>query len=148
MRLAHNSLVLVADGAKMLFFRNEGDAGHPTLKVIDAQQQADPADRDIKSDKAGRTSSGPGGAGATMGEADFHEQAEERFAVDAAERLKSGALAGDYEELVVIASPKTLGMLRKHYHSEVEKRLIRELPKDLTGHSVDRIEKILINEDQ
>lgn len=143
MRLAHNSLVLVADGAKMLFFRNEGDADYPTLKVIDAQQQADPADRDIKTDQAGRTSSGAGGGGATMGEADFHEQAEDRFAVEAANRLKSGALAGDYDALVVVAPPRTLGMLRKHYHSEVEKRLILELPKDLTGHSVDKIEEII-----
>jgi protein required for attachment to host cells len=33
--------------------------------------------------------------------------------------------------------------LRKHYHKEVSGRLIGELDKDLTGHPVDQIEKIL-----
>jgi protein required for attachment to host cells len=147
MRLAPNSLVLVADSAKMLFFRNEGDAEHPTLKVVEAQQQADPADRDIKSDQAGRTKNGPGGGGGTMGETDFHQQSEDRFAIDAANQLKSGALAGDYDALVVAAPPRTLAVLRKHYHSEVEKRLILELPKDLTGHPTSSIERILIDQE-
>jgi protein required for attachment to host cells len=148
MRLAHNSLVLVADGAKMLLFRNEGDAEYPTLKVVEAEQQADPADRDIKTDSAGQKPGAPGaGGGSTAGEADFHQQAEDRFAVEAADRLKRGALAGDYDKLVVVAPPRTLGMLRKHYHSEVEKRLILELPKDLTGHPVDKIEQILGDQD-
>lgn len=143
MRLAHNSLVLVADGAKMLFFRNEGDAEYPTLKVVDAEQQADDKDRDIKTDTAGQKPGAGGPGGSTAQETDFHDQAEERFAVEAADKLKRGALAGDYEELVIVATPKTLGVLRKHYHSEVEKRLILELPKDLTGHPVDKIEQIL-----
>lgn len=143
MRLAHNSLVLVADGAKMLFFRNEGDAEYPTLKVVDAEQQADDKDRDTKTDTAGQKPGAGGPGGSTAQETDFHDQAEERFAVEAADKLKRGALAGDYEELVIVATPKTLGVLRKHYHSEVEKRLILELPKDLTGHPVDKIEQIL-----
>lgn len=148
MRLAHNSLVLVADGAKMLFFRNEGDALSPTLKVVDAEQQAALQDSEIKTDRAGATSSGAGGGGATMGEANYQDQAEDRFAIEAADRLKRGALAGDYDQLVVVAPPRTLGVLRKHYHSEVEKRLILEMPKDLTGHPVDKIEQIIANEDQ
>jgi protein required for attachment to host cells len=143
MRLAHNSLVLVADGAKMLFFRNEGDAEHPTLKVVDAEQQADAKDRDIKTDTAGQKPGAGGPGGSTAQETDFHDQAEERFAVEAADKLKRGALAGEYQELVVVATPRTLGVLRKHYHSEVEKRLILELPKDLTGHPVDKIEQML-----
>jgi len=143
MRLAHNSLVLVADGAKMLFFRNEGEGAHPNLKVVDAEQQAALQDSEIKTDRAGSAASGAGGGGATMGEANYQDQAEDRFAVEAADRLKRGALAGDYQELVVVASPKTLGVLRKHYHSEVEKRLILEVAKDLTGHPVDKIAQML-----
>lgn len=143
MRLPHDSMVLVADGAKMLFFRNEGDGEHPTLKVVTADQQADERDRDIKRDMAGQAPDA-GGHGATMGEADFHDQAEERFAADAANLLNKGAIAGEYQQLVVIAPPKTLGILRKHYHPEVEKRVILELAKDLTGQPVDRIEQALL----
>jgi len=34
---------------------------------------------------------------------------------------------------VVIAAPKTLGVLRSHYHKEVESRIAGELAKDLTA---------------
>ena len=143
MRLPHDGMVLVADGAKMLFFRNEGDADHPDLKVVTAEQQADVADRDIKTAPAGRAGSNAGGAGPTMGEPDFHDQAEQRFAVEAAKLLNDRALAGDYDQLVIVAPPRTLGQLRKHYHAETEKRIVGELAKDLTSHPVDQIEKII-----
>jgi protein required for attachment to host cells len=147
MRVPHDARVLVADGAKMLFFRNEGDAEFPNLQVIGAEQQADEADRDIKTGPAGQKPGGAGAGGSTADEADYHDQAEARFALEAADMLKRGALAGDYEQLIVVASPRTLGELRKHYHGEVKKRVIHELAKDLSGHPVDQIEKILAQTD-
>lgn len=143
MRVPHEARVLVADGAKMLFFRNEGDGQYPDLKVLEASEQADPQDQEIKSGPAGR-SNGPDGRGSAMGEADFHDQSEQRFLADAADMLNRGALAGDYEKLIIVAPPRALGELRKHYHSEVESRLIQEVPKDLTGYPVDQIEQILV----
>jgi len=81
MRIPHDSYILVADGAKMLFFRNQGDAENPNLTVIAAEQQADLYDREIKTDLAGQKPGSPGsGAGFTAGETDFHKQAEDRFA--------------------------------------------------------------------
>jgi len=144
MRIPHDSYVLVADGAKMLFFRNEGDAENPNLTVIAAEQQADRYDRDIKTDQAGQKPGSPGSSGgSTAGEADFHDQAEQRFAVEAADRINRAALANEFETLIIVAPPKTLGQLRKHYHKQVEGKIGAEIPKDLTGHPVDRIEAVL-----
>ena len=142
MRVPHNSVVMVADGAKMLFFRNAGDGEHPSLQVIDADQQADAKTSTIATDAAGRASSA-GTTGGAMGETDPHQQAEDRFAADAVALLNRRAIAGEYERLVVIAPAKTLGEMRKHYHGELAKRLVGELAKDLTGHPVAQIEKIL-----
>ena len=142
MRVPHDSVVMVADGAKMLFFRNQGDGEYPNLQVLDAEQHADARDRDIKTDQAGRASSG-GTNGGSMGEADYHQQAEDRFAAHAAELLNKRAIDGAYEKLIIVAPAKTLGEMRKHYHSELEKRLAGELAKDLTSHPVDQIEKII-----
>ena len=138
MLIPHGSVVLVADGAKMLFFRNAGDAGRIDLKVVEADQQRDAPDGAIKSDAAGRKA-----GGGTVGEADYHLQAEQRFAAEAAERINRGALSGEYERLIIVASPKTLGELRKHYHKEAQSRIVAEIPKDLAGHPVDRIESAL-----
>ena len=139
MQVPHDTHVLVADGAKMLFFRNEGDADALVLKVVAAEQQRDEPDRDLKTDTAGRKP----GTGSTIGEADYHQQAEDRFAADAADMLNRGALAGRYDKLIVVASPKTLGELRHHYHKETSARLLAEIPKDLANHPVDKIEAAL-----
>jgi protein required for attachment to host cells len=68
---------------------------------------------------------------------------EDRFAADAADMLKQRALRGDFESLIIVAPPRTLGELRKHYHKEVQKRLTGEIAKDLTGHPVEEIERII-----
>jgi protein required for attachment to host cells len=149
MRIPHDSYVLVADGAKMLFFRNEGDADNLDLKVVTAEQQADPYDRDIKTDTAGQKPGSPGKGGASSaGETDFHQQAEDRFAADAADRINRGALANEFENLIIVASPKTLGEMRKHFDKHAEAKITAEIAKDLTGHSVDRIEKALMDHNQ
>jgi protein required for attachment to host cells len=145
MHLPHNSVVLVADGRKMLFLRNEGDAEFPNLVVEKAQEQDNPATRDQATDSAGRASSPQGGVQSSVEPTDFHQIEEDRFAADAADFLKTGALKNKYDSLIVIAPPKTLGELRKHYHKEVSSRLKGELDKDLTGHPIKDIETALQN---
>lgn len=147
MRLPHKSVVLVADGRKMLFFENQGDAERPNLTVLHHETHPNPKDADQKRDAQGqRPSSATPGQDST-GETDFHQLEEDRFAAETAELLRTRALRGEFDHLVVVAPPRTLGELRKHYHKEVESRIHAELAKDLTGHPVDQIEKILISAD-
>ena len=167
MHVPNNAMVLVADGRKMLFLRNEGDDQYLNLVVEHAQEQVNPADRDQKTDAAGGSSGSQMGAGApgvaqgggtggsrgqgagfapsrgSMEETDFHQLEEDRFAAEAAELLKKRALNNQFESLIIVAPPKTLGEMRKHYHVEVEKRLKGELDKDLTGHPIPEIEAAL-----
>ena len=143
MQLPHNAVVLVADGRKMLFLRNQGDTAFPNLIVEEAQEQDNPATRDQATDSAGRASSPQGGVQSSVEPTDFHQIEEDRFAADAADFLKTGALKNKYDSLIVIAPPKTLGELRKHYHKEVSSRITGELAKDLTGHPVPDIEKAI-----
>ena len=144
MQVPHNTFVVVADGRKMLFFRNEGDSEFPKLQVERKQVQENPADRDQKTDAPGHTFDASGGAGrSAYEEVDFHQLEEDRFAAETAEMLKKRALRNEYDSLIIVAPPRTLGELRKHYHKEVEKRLSAEVAKDLTGHPVAEIEKIL-----
>lgn len=166
MQIPHNAMVLVADGRKLLFLRNEGDAAFPNLTVEMAEEHPNPKNTDQATDAAGRSSSSHSGSGApagarggagggggqgggfapargSLGNTDFHQLEEDRFAAEAAEMLKKRALSHKFEALIVVAPPRTLGELRKHYHKEVEHRLIGELGKDLTGHSVSDIEAAL-----
>ncbi|MBO9712231.1 host attachment family protein [Sphingomonas sp.] len=149
MQLPHNALVVVADGRKSLFFRNEGDAEFPNLIVeqrLDAPRNPD--DHDSATDLAGRMQStradGQGwSADGNVDNTDFHQQAEDRFAAETAQLLKERALRHEFEALIVVAPPKTLGELRKHYHSEVSSRIAGEIDKALVGHTVPQIEEAL-----
>ena len=78
-----------------------------------------------------------------MEQADFHQIEEDRFAAEAALLLKERVLNHDFKALVVIAPPRTLGELRKHYHKEVESRILLEIHKDLTGFPIADIESAL-----
>ena len=143
MRLPNNSVILVADGRKSLFFRNEGDGDFPNLVVERKDGHPDLEDREQKSDQPGRAFSSVGSGRSAYEETDYHQLEEDRFAAETAELLKQRALRNEYESLIVVAPPRTLGALRKHYHKEVEKRIAGEIAKDLTGHPVAEIEKIL-----
>ncbi|WCT74220.1 host attachment family protein [Sphingomonas naphthae] len=147
MRLAHNSVVVVADGRKMLFFRNEGDAEYPNLTVEDQDYHPNPRTGEQATDQAGRASNTIGGRASSVEPTDFHQIEEDRFAAQTVALLNKKALAGDYEQLIIVAPAQTLGEMRKHYHKETEKRLKGEIAKDLTGHPVDQIEKIIVEQE-
>src|ERR1044072_7641033 len=140
MQIPHDSFVLVADGSKSLFFRNQGDAEFPNLAVEEKEVDVNHAHHEQASDLAGRASNT---LGSSMEEVDFHLLEEQRFAAATAAMLKARALNNDYEALVIVAPPATLGELRKHYHKEVEKRLLAEVPKDLVNVPVAEMEEIL-----
>ncbi|MDF7774111.1 host attachment family protein [Sphingomonas sp. AOB5] len=147
MRVPHNAFVVVADGRKMLFFRNEGDAEYPNLQIEKKRVDQNPSHSEQATDLAGgamgtRTSGGAWGGG-NMEEVDFHQLEEDRFAAETAELLKERALRNDFESLIIVAPPKTLGELRKHYHKEVSDRIAGEIDKDLTKHPVSEIEAAL-----
>jgi len=147
MHVPHNAFVVVADGRKMLFLRNEGDAEYPNLQVAKKRVDINPPTQDQVTDMADPASStrtpganwGGGGGEPT----DVHQIEEDRFAADTAALLKDWAMRNEYESLIVVAPPRTLGELRKHYHKEVSDRLTGELDKDLTGHTVPQIEEAL-----
>ena len=148
MPLPHDAQVLVIDGRKLLFFRNNGDGTRIDLRTESHETRDDAPDREIKSDLAGQSPApaGTGLGGGTMGETDYHQQDEDAFAAHAADILKRKTLGGDTHPLAIIAAPKTLGVLRAKLHQEVERRIVLELAKDMTNRPVADIEALLQGE--
>lgn len=148
MPLPHNALVLVADGRKMLFFRNQGDEEHIDLRTEAHDRREDRKDSEIKTDAPGGIHQSAGYGRSTYEEADFHQQEEDRWIKDAAEELNERALRNDFDALAIVAPPKALGVLRKCLHKEVEKRLICTVNKEMSGRPVPDIEALLVGETQ
>ncbi len=144
MNLPNNALVLVADGRKMLFLRNRGEGAQIDLRLEAHREQENAASHEQGTDAPGRSFSSVGARRSAMGETDFHQIEEDRFAAEAADLLRERALGGDFKSLVVVAPPRSLGELRKHYHKEVASRIVNEFHKDLTGCTIEEIEAALV----
>lgn len=138
--------VLVADGGKALFLRNNGTARDYDLRVVWHQAMENPATRDQGTDRPGRARSSAGGHRAALEEADWHELAEEGFAREIAAILDKAAQDGVFEEIVIAAAPPVLGALRGELGALAAGRVIAEIPKTLANHPIEKIEEILRKE--
>lgn len=147
MPLPNKALVLVTDGRKTLFFRNEGDQNQIDLRTEAHDEREDAKDSEMKTDAPGAIGQSAGYSGrVAYEETDFHQLEEDRWAHSAAEEVNKRALANDYEALVIVAPPKTLGELRKKLHKEAERRVICEISKEMTGRPIPDIEALIVSE--
>ncbi len=146
MPIANNALVLVTDGRKTLFFRNHGDVNQIDLRTEAHDERQDASDGEMKTDAAGTNQQSGGYGRSTYEETDFHQLEEDRWAKAAAEEVNKRALSNDFEALAIIAPPKTLGELRKQLHKEAARRVVCEISKEMTGHTIADIEKLLVSE--
>ena len=136
--------LMVADGEKALFLKNEGDTTYPDFQIVREMEQENPPTREQGSDRPGRLSDGPSTHRSAVADTDWHKVGKMRFADEIAGRLYHMAHRGDFKELLLIAPPLVLGELRKKLHRAVTEKVVGEIPKTLTNHAVFDIEKLLL----
>ena len=146
MPLPHQALVLVTDGRKCLFLRNQGDENQIDLRTEAHDEREDHKDRELKTDAPGAIGQSAGYSGrVAYEETDFHQLEEDNWVKDVAEQLRTRALNNDFDALAIIAPPKTLGELRKQLHKEASRRVVCEIPKEMTGRPIPDIEALLVS---
>ena len=128
MILPHGTVVAVADGTTLKLFRNKGTEPH--LELVEFEHPAIDSTNPGSGSRHRSDASNP----------DPHRKAEDGFAAASAGQLNRLALDGSLERLFVIADPRTLGEMRKHFHATIQAKIIGDLPKDLIDHSVHDIE--------
>jgi protein required for attachment to host cells len=142
-KLSHGAWVFVGDGQKALFLINEGDAKYPSLRRLSVLENHDPPSRDQGTGAPGRVYSSVGAIRSAVEETDWHELEKERFAASIAERINKAALANQFEQILIVAPPKILGELRREFTKETETKIVAEVAKDLTKHTIADIERLL-----
>lgn len=143
MRIPHGALVLVADGRKLVLFRNAGDGVYPALKEVDKVEDDNPPARVQKSDAPGHVRASGGGGRSAYDDCNYHMQEEAQFAKQAAALLSRQVATSGADGVIVAADPRTLGEMRRHYTRRVKESLIGEIAKDLVKQPVVEIEEIL-----
>ncbi|MEM5519578.1 host attachment family protein [Sulfitobacter sp. AS59] len=142
-KLENGTWVLIADGEKALFMVNETDAEDPFLQVFREEEQDNPPNRDQAANRRGRFNDGPSVHRSAVDDTDWHQLSKDRFAHELSEILYKQVHKGKFERIVLVAPPKTLGELRDEMHQEVAAKVVGEIPKTLTNHPMDEIEKIV-----
>lgn len=141
--LAHGAWVFVGDGQKALFLINDGDEKFPNLRRLAVEEHKDPPSREQGTDAPGRAYSSVGNIRSAVGQTDWHELEKERFAVSIADRINKAAQSAAFPELLIVAPPKILGDLRREFTKETESKIVAEIPKDFTNHTIAEIESLL-----
>lgn len=128
MRIPKSAIIAVVDGEILNLFRNVGEESAPKLTAMENAA--------ISTDNKG---SGGRHQSSSANPSDS-QQEEDNFAAGTAAMLNKRVLDGKIDALIIVAAPRTLGELRKHYHKALSAVLVGEIPKDLTGHSIADVE--------
>jgi protein required for attachment to host cells len=135
MKCPHNAHVALVDGERFVLMRNTGQIFAPKLETIET-----PALEKTNFSVGVRNQEKRLPTDSLSGAAHLEEFAH---GAAAAEWLNHKAVSGEMDQVLVIADPRTLGEMRRHYHKELENRLVGELAKDLSGQPTRAIEQAI-----
>ena len=125
MILPNGAIVAVADGHDLSLYRNTGTETKLQLTALDRAEI-----------DAGNAGSG-GRHRNDSANPDPDRALEDGFAASAAEALNKLVLGNSaITGVAVIADPRSLGEMRRHYHQTLKAKLLGELDKDLSGRPV------------
>lgn len=143
--IPHDAWVFVGDGKKALFLRNAGDEKFLNLKAERVFAEDNPPSHEQGTDHPGRGFKRAGtNQRSSMEMTDWHELEKHHFAQRTAAAMEKIVRDRDVKALVIVAPPRTLADLREAFHPDVKSRIVAELNKDLTKHTVAEIERHLI----
>jgi len=145
LKIEHGAWVMVGDGEKALFLRNEGDATYPNLEVINVWRKDNPPTSAQGADRPGRSFASMGSRRSALEQTDWHRLEKHKFAVEIAQALHEAARQDAFRQLVIVAPPEIMGELRKSMHKDVADRIVAEVSRHLTHMPSHQIEKALLS---
>lgn len=126
--------ILVADGSRARILCSEGPGRGVKPMPEHVFEVSREPDREIDADRPGRTfDSVGGGRHAKEPRTSPQRHRKAAFARELAGHLAQQRAGGAFDRLLVVAPPAMLGDLRPHFTKEIERCLVAEVRKDLTG---------------
>jgi len=134
-----NTWIVAADSSRARVLQVAGRE-----RLVELEDMINPGgrmdDRELTTDAHPRFR-GTSGPGSDREENSAHEHETDLFAKRLGDYLDKARTQHRYDELVVVAPPKFLGLLRKKLGKEVEKLLVDEVPKDLSWFNARELER-------
>ena len=135
--------ILVADSARARIFT--ADTPSSPLEEIEGFSHAEGRlhDRDLTTDLPGRIKSAGGGGHAFEQATDPKQHEADNFALSVAQYLEDAHNVHRFEQLLIVAAPAFLGLLRNHLQVPIKKLVCFELDKDITTLSAAHVRQYL-----
>jgi protein required for attachment to host cells len=124
--------ILVADNARARIF-TAATPSSPLEEIEDLTHTAGRLhDREMTTDLPGKIKSTDGGGHAFEQPTDPKKHEADSFALQVAQHLEVAHNANKFKQLLIIAEPSFLGLLRSHLSDQVKKLVSFELDKNIT----------------
>jgi protein required for attachment to host cells len=125
--------ILVGDAGHARLYRAHSRRRFALVREFDHPEGRVPG-RELSSDRSWRMQQRfQGTMRSAMGPRDeAHELEVDRFAAKLAAVLREGLGHNAFSELILVAPPRFLGLLRAHLDEQVKKRVVAAINKDLT----------------
>ncbi len=128
--------ILVADSTRARIFTADTPSS-PLEEIEDfSHMEGRLHDREMTSDLPGRIKSAGGGGHAFEQPTDPKQHEADNFAHRVAQYLEDAHNANRFEQLLIVAAPTFLGLLRNNLPEQIKKLVCFELDKDITMQSV------------
>lgn len=138
MLLPHGTVFAIVDGENFELYRNSGIEADPRLTALDVPEL------EATNFSAGaRRLDGPTRHQARTGDGSNDGLDEAAHVAAVTGWLNQQVLSHDIEQLVVVADPRSLGEMRRHYHKQLKDILVAEVPKNLAGRPAQEIVRVL-----
>ncbi len=136
---------VVADQSRARIFTAKAPLGR--LREVDdiIHPEARQHDSELGTDKPGSNAGTDGARHAMPSRETLREHEAQVFARTLAEHIEQQRVAGGFAQLVLIAPPHFLGMLRDELSAPCQKMLIRSVDKNLTTLSADEVREHLLD---
>ena|SRR5581483_11134640 len=134
--------IVACDGRKALILENKGDEKFPNLHARETHEHPDLPTHLQGTSRPGVSHQSVGHSRSAVQQTDWHEQAERTFVHDLAKRLDQALSHRETKRLLLIASPRALGVIREFYTPAVRAALVGEIAKDVVKLPISEIESL------
>jgi len=122
--------IIIADGSRARLLANDGPGKGLRPAVAGEFHHEAPPTRDLGTEKPGRVAPAVGAnRSAIEPHVDWHEFEKEKFGQEMARLLNDAADRKSYDDLIVIAPPRTLSTLRQSLSAKASELIRAEIAK-------------------
>jgi protein required for attachment to host cells len=131
--------IVIADGSRAHVLLNEGPDKPLSFVLGTDFHHATPPNREIYTERSGRTHESVGVSRSSVERNDAHAQQKDQFVQTLIVFLKEKLSRKNFDRWILVAPPEILSDFRKHLDPALKDALHGELAKDLTKIPTDKI---------